>query len=358
MLAIVAFFTWTTEREVRRVLLSDMKVVELVADIDQAPSLTRLVSSIIRSNDPIQQTQYDHEAKFISDSIQAIAATTLDPTIKATTLRWIEINNKLIELEIKSMALSRSGQYQEASNLLNSREYDEMNNDYIGFQRQVRSLADRRFEDSRESIQNRSFHVIIVIGFVFVTLGLAWVYTINTVNSYIKDRQKLIDQMKSLTERDALTGIYNRHGLMNEAKLIWKTSQRINQHVALFFIDMDRLKPINDEFGHEVGDNAIKGMAEILRNTFRESDILGRLGGDEFAVIAPLENPTEAPILEKRLAEKMKEYNESSGHPFEISMSYGLKVCTPVRILLSKALSEADELMYEHKRSRKKLRDC
>ena len=89
---------------------------------------------------------------------------------------------------------------------------------------------------------------------------------------------------KSLSVIDDLTGLYNRRGFLTLASKQLKLSYRMKQDVTLIFADVDRLKWINDNLGHLEGDSALIGAAGVLRETFRETDIVARMGGDEFAV--------------------------------------------------------------------------
>lgn len=356
MLWIVVCLTWQTNHDVREEMIANFEVINLVEEIDKAPSLSRIVTDIIQSDSAELQLRYDSEIHRISECMNEIIKKTTDSSLRAMTEQWLAVNNKLVDLELRALATARSGNRAEAIFLIDGDEYYNLQGEYDRLQALVYNLAERRYDSSREEIETRSFYVFAFVGVVFLTLLVAWILTIHTVNVYLRERQRLIDELKTLTERDALTGIYNRHGFMSIAWHLWKNTQRINQCVALFFIDLDKLKPINDEFGHEIGDKAIIAAAQILMKTFRPSDVVGRLGGDEFAVIAQLENPEEAKVLEEQLNHAIQFYNETSNQPFKVSMSFGINICKPARTNLNQALSKADELMYINKRERHALR--
>jgi len=91
-------------------------------------------------------------------------------------------------------------------------------------------------------------------------------------------------KLNNLSQTDELTGLYNRRGFISLTRSSLELAQRMGKSGLLFFIDMDGLKVINDSYGHEEGDIAIKEIANILRSAFRKSDIVARLGGDEFTV--------------------------------------------------------------------------
>ncbi len=358
LLGFVGWFTWRTEVEVRRGLVNDLRALELIKGIDGVSSLTSLVHQIIRTADYDEIADYDADAKFILDSLFELNSTVSNSTLKSLINEWISTHEELIEFELKAMAFARTGQQEAGLALLDQETYDDLIYRYVVLERQITEIAEAEYAQSRRNIQRRSYTILGIVAVVFTALLIAWVYTILTVSKILKERQGMIDEMKIMAERDSLTGLYNRHGLLLMAKKMWKNCQRANQHIALFFVDLDRLKPINDEFGHDTGDKAIQAAAEILTSCFRETDVVGRLGGDEFAALTPIKNPDEARILETRLQQEIAEFNSKNDLPFEVSMSFGIKVCLPDIFTLDQALSEADELMYEHKKNRKLLREA
>ncbi|HEX8662727.1 MAG TPA: GGDEF domain-containing protein, partial [Beijerinckiaceae bacterium] len=106
--------------------------------------------------------------------------------------------------------------------------------------------------------------------------------------------------LESLALEDSLTGLLNRRGFMRDLSRAIAYRDRYDTPVALLMSDLDRFKPINDTWGHEVGDRALEHLAGLLRSNIRASDSLGRLGGDEFALI--LWQVDEATALKKAAA--------------------------------------------------------
>lgn len=173
----------------------------------------------------------------------------------------------------------------------------------------------------------------------------------------IQQRQELEKELKRLSVTDELTGVYNRRGFITVTESLLKTARRSGCRCALFFCDMDNLKTINDTFGHKVGDEAIKALADILTHTFRESDAIGRMGGDEFAVFirSPEDQEQAIQILESRLEQNIKEFNKKRSElEFLLSVSVGAVRCVPEKPEPIDALIvRADQLMYKAKRKRK-----
>lgn len=102
----------------------------------------------------------------------------------------------------------------------------------------------------------------------------------------ITELKKLEQALKESAIIDELTGLYNRRGFFTLSEQEIRRTQRSKKPFYLLFMDFDRLKNINDTNGHIAGDNALKKLGEILKETFRKADIIARIGGDEFAVLA------------------------------------------------------------------------
>ncbi|MBA2341225.1 MAG: GGDEF domain-containing protein [Pyrinomonadaceae bacterium] len=129
----------------------------------------------------------------------------------------------------------------------------------------------------------------------------------------------------------------------------------MRKHASLIYADMDGLKKINDTYGHNEGSLAITKVAEILRQTFRESDIIARLGGDEFTILATGIFPEKTNVVANRLEENLANYNAEGNHQYDLSLSFGIINIDPDNELsVEELVAKADEAMYKHKRSRRK----
>jgi diguanylate cyclase (GGDEF)-like protein len=123
--------------------------------------------------------------------------------------------------------------------------------------------------------------------------------------------------------------------------------------MLLFFADLDEMKQINDKHGHPAGDSALIDAAEVLRQTFRQSDIVARVGGDEFAILAiDADLNSEAAIL-NRLEKNLLVCNQRTGRAFSISMSIGVAPFHPENpCSIDELLTRSDREMYQRKRMR------
>ncbi len=153
-----------------------------------------------------------------------------------------------------------------------------------------------------------------------------------------------------LATLDELTQISNRRGFMQLAKHSLDLCSRQNIPASLVFFDLDKFKPINDNFGHAEGDVALIAFSDQLKNTFRTSDVFGRLGGDEFAVLLTDSSIELAENTIARFRHSIEKYNKAANRGYDISFSDGI---VPIdhenNLSIELLLSQADSLMYEKK---------
>jgi diguanylate cyclase (GGDEF)-like protein/PAS domain S-box-containing protein len=161
----------------------------------------------------------------------------------------------------------------------------------------------------------------------------------------ITERKQTEFELKYLSIRDPLTGLYNRGFFEEELARIERGRQF---PVSIVMADVDGLKEINDRDGHAAGDALLKRVAQVLTTAFRAEDIIERIGGDEFAVLLPNTNAAAADKAICRLQRVLHEHN--SAHPeAPVRLSFGVSTADK-RASLSEVLREADEKMYRTKR--------
>ena len=175
----------------------------------------------------------------------------------------------------------------------------------------------------------------------------------------VTDRKRAEETLKSLSLVDELTGLYNRRGFLALADQHYNLARRSNKKLMVFYADLDGMKQINDTYGHKEGDQALVKTAEILRETFRQSDVIARLGGDEFTVLASGASEASAELLSARLREKIQRFNEQSGHRYNLAVSIGVAhfgFDGPFSV--EELMVRADQAMYENKKENKKKRSA
>lgn len=166
----------------------------------------------------------------------------------------------------------------------------------------------------------------------------------------ISERIKTEKMLENLSIVDDLTGIYNRRGVMTFTEQLIRTAERLSCKMLLLFMDLNDMKYINDTFGHLEGDKALKDTANILKSTFRESDIICRYGGDEFIVSALQAGGIESDTIKERLNKNIDLHNAEANRRYKISLSIGIAIYDPdAPVSLEDLIFAADHMMYENK---------
>ncbi len=169
----------------------------------------------------------------------------------------------------------------------------------------------------------------------------------------ITERKKIEETLRNSSLKDDLTGLFNRRGLLKQAAPYFDFARRQKENLLLLFIDLDGMKKINDEFGHNEGDNALISTATILNRSFRSSDIIARLGGDEFTVLVTDVNANKEDAI-TRLNDNLKAHNASAKACHKLAFSIGVATLEPERMTcFEELLEQADQAMYEQKRMKR-----
>jgi diguanylate cyclase (GGDEF)-like protein len=161
------------------------------------------------------------------------------------------------------------------------------------------------------------------------------------------------ERLRSLSITDELTGLYNRRGFLTFADHHIKAAERRREPVLLILIDLDGLKQINDAYGHNIGDQALMDAAQVIKQTFRSTDVTARISGDEFVVVTTDSDGNGQESIKRRIGEKLKEYNSKGIKPYHLSFSYGVATFDPQDpSSIDRLLVKADELMYLNKNNK------
>jgi diguanylate cyclase (GGDEF)-like protein len=161
-------------------------------------------------------------------------------------------------------------------------------------------------------------------------------------------------RLECLSSTDELSGLCNRRGFLSLASREMLMARHQGKVFSVVFIDLDGLKLINDNFGHDEGDIAIKRLGAILLRCFRETDIVARLGGDEFIVYAAGLNASDAAFVRKRFQHELEADNTAQAKPWQLSASMGFFHSeADCALSLEEMMKSADECLYQEKRAKK-----
>lgn len=187
----------------------------------------------------------------------------------------------------------------------------------------------------------------------YLVKGKVKSHSLSRILRYAIMRHKGRVELHSLSLIDDLTSLYNRKGFMLFAQQQLSIAVRTKRGMLLFFVALDGLKEINDKFGHQYGDLALIETANILKEVFRDSDIIGRHGEKEFTAIAIESFDANNEIIIKRLQEELNYRNKHENRLYNLSLSVGTAYYNTEELCSVEGLiNRAEELMYEQKKNK------
>lgn len=173
----------------------------------------------------------------------------------------------------------------------------------------------------------------------------------------IEERKKVEEKLKYYAYTDHMTGVSNRRVGFSVLEEEVKNCLKENSYFSICFIDIDKLKNVNDKFGHSEGDYLINTIVSFIREFIKETRYISRMGGDEFMITFPKCGYQDTQETINKILKRIEEFNNKNSKQYEISFSYGIKEIDKNTKVTNadEIIKIADELMYKNK-VRKKLR--
>ncbi len=207
-----------------------------------------------------------------------------------------------------------------------------------------------------EHFLNPRWFIEFIFHIAMLLLPVLTVYSAFILNK----REKLLvqvgaskDELQALSLTDELTGLFNRRGLTTLLGQEIKRADRLNKGFSVIYMDLDNLKEINDEYGHKAGDSLLVELTRIIKEVFRDSDIMARIGGDEFVVVPIDGGDVDVGEMIRRLKEVFTERKRTYERPFSLSVSMGTAYYNPLSpSTVDELLNEADRAMYAVKKAK------
>ena len=176
-------------------------------------------------------------------------------------------------------------------------------------------------------------------------------FDISELKKKERELQKLNDELVNLTNIDPLTGAYNRRYFHSVTKDLIALSRREGTNLSLAMIDIDDFKKVNDTYGHDIGDEVIKTIINIINNNIRKSDLLIRFGGEEFIILLPNTDVEQTFTVLEKIREKIQQCNLVENVSFTVSVGISKFIYSEDNI--EKTVKRADEKLYLAKNSGK-----
>lgn len=231
------------------------------------------------------------------------------------------------------------------------------------YERDMRQLADagagsttvlnRRIELTLHNRECQELDVEVSLAYVPRSSGHLFIAFLHDIS----ERKSLFASMEAMALRDTLTGLPNRRALMQALTEAIQRANRLRQSCAVFFLDLDRFKQVNDRYGHEEGDELLRQFAERVLHTVRKTDTVGRLAGDEFIVILEnLHSDSAAQETADKLAPALRQPFTLKTATVTLSASIGIAIHHPDDPQdIETLLSRADRAMYLNKQQTRQL---
>jgi diguanylate cyclase (GGDEF)-like protein len=210
---------------------------------------------------------------------------------------------------------------------------------------------------TQEEFENRfgrDISLIIAVAGVSLSLSmalLAWSMISGRARALLL-AAKITEELRHMAQHDSLTGLPNRALFSDRVQNKLAHARRQDRRFALIFLDLDKFKPINDKYGHSVGDLLLRQVARRLQDSIRASDTVGRLGGDEFVLlIGDLTGAADALALAEKIRQEVRRPYTINGHQLTISCSLGVAIYPDDGTDELALTKRADEAMYRAKDS-------
>jgi diguanylate cyclase (GGDEF)-like protein/PAS domain S-box-containing protein len=167
----------------------------------------------------------------------------------------------------------------------------------------------------------------------------------------ISERQKQKESLRHMADHDGLTGLPNRRAFSATLGQQLSLARRYGPDGALFLLDLDNFKAVNDVHGHSTGDVVLRRVAEVVREQLRDSDYAGRIGGDEFSVVVPKGSVADVAVLAERLVQAIAKMGREHPHDgvADITCSIGVAMLLPETTSVNAISEQADAAMYAAK---------
>jgi len=181
-----------------------------------------------------------------------------------------------------------------------------------------------------------------------------WLLLLRWLPSAVREHsrsEQTVDGLKTLAAVDGLTGLYNRRHFETLAQAEWARFRRYLRPLSILMIDIDYFKTVNDRFGHDIGDLALKAISTVCNSAKRDSDIAARIGGEEFALLLPEANEAAALVVAERFCKMVREWSSRvQDGELRITVSIGVASATASMSGYEALMKKADGAPYIAKR--------
>ena len=263
-------------------------------------------------------------------------------------------NDLLVDMERRSFALVRKGLLNEAQAILDG--------PYYATQKEILSAGSDRFSTALLASTARNLRlarlnahlltagIVLLCGLGFLLLWRSLTFSLQRSHDEFTQAEQRIHKLALF---DSLTGLPNRQHFDGALERILRTDSARNKTAVIMF-DLDRFKPINDRYGHGVGDKVLAGIGRRLDNALKPGEIAARLGGDEFVVAVPIQcDDDEASLAAERIIKVIAASIETGGLRLSVGASAGIAIYPDHGTHADELMRKADVALYRAKRDKR-----
>ena len=223
---------------------------------------------------------------------------------------------------------------------------------YLQSQPLIEAALAGRTASTEKVYANRTAPVVVALDFAPLRRENGEIAGAIGIGRDITDIKKEQERLRDASQTDPLTRLLNRSGFALRADEQLAEARQHNHLLTLLYLDLDRFKPVNDQYGHPVGDALLKAVAGRLRHVLRPQDLVARLGGDEFAVLLPaLPAAADAKVVAAKLVRAVAQPFHIDRHQITVGVSVGYCVAPGGSADLERMVALADAKLYEAKRA-------
>ncbi len=339
------------------------KSVSLVAGIERIRYQEEVLSMSARMSAFTGQTRwaerYERAAPQLDSAISETLSALDGETATAALAELSPTAREIIKVQRRVIALAAEGRTEAAINLVDSRDYRQLEARQDDQLEQAFRLAlaenaaqqERadRWEWSVVATSILAVAIVVVLGFVTVRSVRRWAGQLTDVTDEFNR------ELRRLATHDDLTGLYNRRAVREQYQAAYRRARRSGKGMGIVMVDLDHFKAINDKYGHQAGDLVLQEAAKRLTSAAREVDTVARIGGDEFLAIAEnIDDASSLDTITQRIRDRVNGPIDYDGQPIEIRTSIGYTYA-PVEEAddLEAVFHAADAAMYREKRRNK-----
>lgn len=348
---------WRSYREYQRVLVQDARLLQEIRLLEGGNDLPEQAIKVAETGNLDLVEVYEKNLAKVTAALGHVISEAPDPSILYHARAMDASNTRLMELERRAFDHASQGRLDEAVAVFRSPDYQQSLGEYDSNYGLLQLAAAEYAERNVERLEFRALVALYSMLTAIPIVLLTWLIVLRLTKADLERQRKLEHELRDLSLRDALTELHNRRGFMWLAEQYLRLARRNGRDLLLLFCDLDGLKAINDEHGHDAGDTAIKETAVVLRQTFREADLIARVGGDEFVVMTMDADRRDTARLIGRIRMHLAGAEHRAALEFPLSVSIGTVTHAPGdEETLEELLKRADRRMYEEKNERRMSR--